>query len=258
MPELLVSVRDAAEAAAAFAGGADVIDVKEPDRGSLGVATPAAWNRVLAAADGRVPVSVALGEVGEWGEEEGVTIPPVPPGVAFVKLGLAGQVVRSTWSDWTGEWLRVRSAFDAAGGRPLPWVAVAYADHAACAAPGPASVIAAAARTGCVAVLFDTFLKDGRGLFDHQPPGRVAAFGERIRAAGMRLALAGSLRADDFPTAIDCGADILAVRGAACVGGREGRVEEGLVRGLRCGATGAVPDGEARGDSGSQPGSVVA
>ena len=35
---LLVSVRDAAEAELALAGGADVIDVKEPNRGSLGAA----------------------------------------------------------------------------------------------------------------------------------------------------------------------------------------------------------------------------
>ena len=37
-PGLLVSVRSAAEALAALAGGADVIDVKEPNQGSLGAA----------------------------------------------------------------------------------------------------------------------------------------------------------------------------------------------------------------------------
>ena len=35
-PGLLVSVRSAAEAATALAGGADLIDVKEPSRGPLG------------------------------------------------------------------------------------------------------------------------------------------------------------------------------------------------------------------------------
>ena len=37
-PGLLVSVRSADEAIAALAGGADVIDVKEPNRGALGAA----------------------------------------------------------------------------------------------------------------------------------------------------------------------------------------------------------------------------
>ena len=36
MTKLLVSVRCAEEATAALAGGADIIDVKEPRRGSLG------------------------------------------------------------------------------------------------------------------------------------------------------------------------------------------------------------------------------
>ena len=40
-PQLLVSVRDLGEAAAALAGGADLIDVKEPIRGPLGRADEA-------------------------------------------------------------------------------------------------------------------------------------------------------------------------------------------------------------------------
>src|SRR5690606_38342384 len=40
MTQLLVSVRNRAEALAALAGGADLIDVKEPWRGSLGAAPP--------------------------------------------------------------------------------------------------------------------------------------------------------------------------------------------------------------------------
>jgi uncharacterized protein (UPF0264 family) len=37
-PQLLVSVRNAAEAQAALAGGCDILDIKEPSRGSLGMA----------------------------------------------------------------------------------------------------------------------------------------------------------------------------------------------------------------------------
>ena len=41
LPALLVSVRDAAEAGNAVAGGAALIDVKEPARGALGRADDA-------------------------------------------------------------------------------------------------------------------------------------------------------------------------------------------------------------------------
>ena len=40
-PKLLVSVRTIEEARAALAGGADIIDIKEPTRGSLGRADEA-------------------------------------------------------------------------------------------------------------------------------------------------------------------------------------------------------------------------
>ena len=39
-PSLLVSVRCADEVAAAIEGGAEIIDVKEPSHGSLGMALP--------------------------------------------------------------------------------------------------------------------------------------------------------------------------------------------------------------------------
>src|SRR5207244_7336185 len=46
MTGLLVSVRSAAEAETALAGGADVVDVKEPRRGALGPADPSVWKQV--------------------------------------------------------------------------------------------------------------------------------------------------------------------------------------------------------------------
>ena len=68
MTRLLVSVRDASEALAALAGGADIIDVKEPTRGSLGMADGDAVAGVVEAVGERVPVSAALGELCEWPE----------------------------------------------------------------------------------------------------------------------------------------------------------------------------------------------
>ena len=47
MTRLLVSVRSVEEAEAALAGGADLIDVKEPTRGSLGRADDAVIAAIL-------------------------------------------------------------------------------------------------------------------------------------------------------------------------------------------------------------------
>ena len=62
-PGLLVSVRSADEVAAALAGGADLIDVKEPAKGPRPRPRPR-WSRPSSTrCDGKVPVSAALGRV---------------------------------------------------------------------------------------------------------------------------------------------------------------------------------------------------
>src|SRR5579885_2345804 len=61
---LLVSVADAREARAALAGGADVIDAKDPRRGALGPVAPDVLAAICGAVAGRRPVSAALGDLG--------------------------------------------------------------------------------------------------------------------------------------------------------------------------------------------------
>src|SRR5438552_1913494 len=61
-PGLLVSVRSADEVKAALAGGADLIDVKEPAKGPLAPAEAEVVAAVIDKVGGRVPVSAALGE----------------------------------------------------------------------------------------------------------------------------------------------------------------------------------------------------
>src|SRR3954470_4620942 len=91
MTALLVSVRNAAEAEEAIAGGAAIIDVKEPSRGPLGRADLATMNRVVAAVAGRRPVSAAGGELHEaFGRG-------IAAGISWVKVGLADAASLRDW-----------------------------------------------------------------------------------------------------------------------------------------------------------------
>src|SRR5262245_22244862 len=128
-PGLLVSVRSAAEAEAALAGGATLIDVKEPARGSLGFA---GWDTIgdgVRAVGGRAPVSAALGELVEW-DEKTAGVPPHHTPLTFVKWGLAW----GNYFNWREKLLKVRRGRDGA-------VAVAYADWFRASAPPPAEVV---------------------------------------------------------------------------------------------------------------------
>ena len=239
MPRLLVSVRDAAEARAAVSGGADIVDVKEPARGALGAADPAVWAAVLRVCDGRADVSVALGEAAPliWERPPDAPPTPLPAGLRWAKLGPGGLAggARDARRWEIGE---ARAQFlpppESAG--PFDWVTVAYADHAGANAPPPDELLETETTDGTGAgriFLLDTFTKDGRGLLDRLTEEEVTRLCGAAHAVGFAVALAGSLRLGDIPRAVRCGADVIAVRGAACDGPRTGRVREGKVAALK-------------------------
>lgn len=221
-PGLLVSVRDAAEAVQALAGGADVIDVKEPRRGALGPASPETWSEVVATVGGRRPVSVALGEL-LWDDVEDRAAEAV--GVQFAKIGLHD----CQGTDWVARWQAAWSALP----RGVERVAVAYADWKAAKAPRPDEVVAAAGPAGCRWLLVDTYFKSMGDLLTWLPPADLAAFVERAQQAGLAVVLGGSLSASTIPQILPLGPRWIAVRGAACPGGRLTSVSADSIRELR-------------------------
>jgi uncharacterized protein (UPF0264 family) len=222
--QLLVSVRDADEAVAALAGGAGLIDVKEPTRGPLGRADTDTIATVIRTVGGRVPVSAALGELRDC-PLAGVAA-ELPAGLTFVKWGLSG-LANAPWP---------RLLLNARYYVPTRAAVVAYADADRCAAPPPAAIVEFARRYGrrsrIRAVLIDTFLKDSSTLLDWLSVDAVTSLVQACRAAGMRVALAGSLTASEMGRLGEVRPNWFAVRGAACEGGRDGRVSEQCVRAL--------------------------
>lgn len=206
MAKLLVSVRSAAEAEAALNGGAALIDVKEPARGSLGSASEAVMAAVCRQVGGRRPVSAALGELRDGPG------PEPPAGLSFVKWGLSRCRTRADWQD------DLARAFDHVR-RIHPGcvpVAVAYADWQVAASPPPAEVCAFACQYRAAALLVDTWTKDGRTLLDWLAVAEVGRLRERCRAAGVRMALAGSLGQTQIGHLRAVDPDWFAVRGAVC------------------------------------------
>lgn len=233
IPNLLVSVRNLAEARAAVDGGCDRLDVKEPDHGALGMADLAVMSEIAAFSlqipNVRVPCSVALGEVDEFRQGSNAFV--LPRGVTDIKLGPAATRTVDGWADgW-------RLAMDCIGAPQLETirqVAVAYADWQQAAAPRPAEILSAAIQLGADAFLIDTWQKGSGGLrdiLDRQELMRLAA---TAHAAGLMFALAGSLRLSDIAALVEVAPDVIAVRGAACHGeSRSADVSSESVRRLK-------------------------
>ena len=221
---LLVSVRSRGEAEAALLGGAEWIDVKEPSRGPLGRPDPTVAEEIARSLPDDVPFSVAMGELLEE------TIDPArhrwPDRVDYAKAGLAGATHET---DWSAGWHRIRATL------PLrcQTVAVYYADELHARSPDWKAVVAAAQTWGATGILIDTYNKEQGTLFHHLD---AVTLDRRIRHAqqlGLFVALAGSIPLELVPRAATLHPDLIAVRGAACQGGRTGTVTTTRVRAIR-------------------------
>lgn len=227
-PQLLVSVASVDEALLAGECGVDIVDVKDPARGSLGMADLAVISGITSALRERfplVPVSVACGELRQWRDnpEQPMRQPRLFQGsagwrepflrdAAYAKLGLSGMRGQP---DWSREWQETRRQLAPAAN----WIAVVYVDDLAAAAPSAEEVVEAAITTGCAGLLLDTWSKTGGGLLDHISLSEILRLREQTRGARLLLALAGSLQSVDWPVLSELSPDVVAVRSAVCRGG---------------------------------------
>ena len=216
---LLVSVRSANEALLALAGGAALIDVKEPGRGSLGYSNPAVWREVQAAIASRVPTSAALGELLTDPVE---TLAAQAAGFAYAKIGLAGCGSEPLWRE---KWLSALRCLP----QSVAPVAVAYADWEQAQAPRPAEVLRVAMEFSVAMLLVDTWDKRGGRLLDQLPLEQLAQLARDTERAEIGLVLAGSLTMEMLPQLLPLHPQYVAVRGAVCRGKRTDDIDARLV-----------------------------
>jgi uncharacterized protein (UPF0264 family) len=206
MTGLLISVRSAAEAALALAGGVALIDVKEPQRGSLGPADEATVGSVLDFVAERCPVSAALGELRDW---VGGPVSPLVARLHYVKWGLA-----SAPHNWEARLRTARAQVESSSRCQV--VAALYADHRRARAPSPREVCHVALANRFAGLLLDTCIKDGTTLLDWMAVSEVEEILEICHGAGLKVALAGGLGPGEIRTLLPARPDWFAVRGAVC------------------------------------------
>lgn len=203
-PRLLVSVRDAREAALALAAGADLIDAKDPQNGALGALPIEAVREILAAVGGRATTSAVAGRAGaDAGTLAAAVREMALTGIDLVKVA-AGPLLAAGGL----------APAEAAAGAPGRAVAVLFAEDGRFAEAVPAL-----ADAGFAGVMIDTSGKDGRRLTDLMPPAGLAAFVEACRGRGLICGLAGSLAIADIAPLAAFGADYLGLRGGLCRAG---------------------------------------
>jgi (5-formylfuran-3-yl)methyl phosphate synthase len=224
---LLVSAATAEDAAAALDGGADIIDAKDPSAGALGAVTLDVFTRIVTAVGAARPVTAALGDGASPASVEADARMFAALGATLVKIGLSGTLDSdAAHAVATGAVRGARAGRSGAG-----VVLVAYADRPH-ARVSPIALLEVASAAGAAGVLLDTADKRGPRLTELATLAWLTEWTGLAHRRSLSVALAGRLQAEDLPIARRSGADVAGVRGAACEGGRSGRIVAARVRGL--------------------------
>jgi uncharacterized protein (UPF0264 family) len=211
--KLLISPKNEIEASEAIAGGADIIDVKNPKEGPLGANFPWVIKRIRQITPENIEVSCTLGEVpNRPGSMALAALGAATTGVNYVKAGLYGLKTLEEAIYLMQGVTKAAKDFNPS----IKVVASGYADAARICTVDPLIVPEIASKAQVDIAMIDTAVKDGKSLFTFLTQSQLRRFVEAAHGYGLKAALAGSLHKEDLPVVHALGADVVGLRGAAC------------------------------------------
>jgi dihydroneopterin aldolase len=219
MTRMLASVTGPEEAAVALAGGADIIDLLEPARGTLGAVDVALVRRTVGLVAGRRPVSAAAGNVPMAPASLAAsTAALAATGVDYVRLGL--------FPDGDAP-----ACIEAAASLPRTssLIAVFFADL-----EPDFTLLPRLAAAGFAGAMVDIARTGPARLLDHMDVPRLRQFVAACRHCGLMSGLAGALEPPDVPRLLVLAPGLLGFRGALCgEAGRTGAMAAESVQAVR-------------------------
>jgi uncharacterized protein (UPF0264 family) len=211
--KILISPVNEQEAIEAVAGGADIIDVKNPKEGALGANYPWVIKRIREITPKNIKVSCTLGEVPNLpGSMSLAALGAASLGVDYIKVGLFGF---KTPQEAIYLLQNVNKAAKECNSK-IKVVAAGYADAQRIGAINPLLIPEVASKSQVDVAMIDTAVKDGKNTFDYLTVKQLKQFIDFAHRLGLEAALAGSLRKTDLPILYELGADVAGLRGAAC------------------------------------------
>ena len=229
--KLLISPVNVKEATEAIAGGADIIDVKNPREGALGANFPWVIKQIREITPKNVQVSCALGDAPNLpGSVSLAALGAAMLGVDYVKVGLYG------FKNSEEAVYLLRNVVEAAKGYnpKIKVAATGYADARRIGALNPLQIPEISHKAHADVAMLDTAVKDGKNLLSFLRHEELREFANLSHHLGLQVAFAGSLSKEDLPAICGLGTDIVGLRGAACTNSDRvrGEMKRELVREL--------------------------
>jgi uncharacterized protein (UPF0264 family) len=211
--KLLISPKNEKEAVEAVAGGADIIDVKNPKEGPLGANFPWIIRRIRQVTPANIEVSCTVGEVPNLpGSMALASLGAAATGVNYIKAGFCGLKTLEEAVYLMRNVTKAAKEYNPA----IKVVASGYADASRVSTVDPLLVPEIAYEAKADIAMLDTAIKDGKSLFTFLTKSQLRSFVDAAHSYGLKVALAGSLQKEDLPEVYALGADVAGVRAAAC------------------------------------------
>ncbi len=198
----------------------DIVDIKDPSRGSLGIPNIDLLIDVATKICNVYECSTALGDLTGINPLISYTAFAISSiGLNYIKAGL--EVKDKDIGMEIG-----RSIIEGVSlsSKKSKIVLVGYADYLRINSIDPISVAEIAYRVGADGIMIDTRIKDGKNTFQFLDDSYLEKFVSLARNYNLFTAIAGSLSIEHICKAIEIGFDVIGFRGAACNGGRMGSV----------------------------------
>lgn len=228
--KLLISPINPEEAIAAYEGGADIVDVKNPKEGSLGANFPWVIKSVKESINSGKPISATIGDFNfKPGTASLAALGAAVAGAEYIKVGLYDVQTEEQALEMLTNITRAVKDYNP----DLKVVASGYSDYERINSINPHLLPAIGAKAGVDVVMVDTGIKDGRSTFEFMDEEELTRFTGAIREVGLESALAGTLKFEDLPVLKRIQPDIIGVRGMVCGGDRTSCIKAELVDKLK-------------------------
>ena len=240
IPGLLVSVKNGPEAIEAIRGGTDILDIKDPNSGPLGMADAETIQNILGICEQyqSIETSVALGELEEWSDSR--QIPTYLNRLDYLKVGPSNS---ENLDEWFDKLVQLKTRFQNAGIHHPRWIAVLYADQKPgtilfqSQQPQLKELAITLKEYNFAGLLIDTAHKQKGSLRTHFSGDQLGTLTTVLQSQQLLCSFAGRLTFQDIETLIKQSIlpNYYAIRSAVCTGGdRQSNVECQKVQELKC------------------------
>lgn len=216
--KLLISPRTIEEAKIVINNQIEYIDCKNPKEGSLGANFP--WiikeMKSLIPSNSHQLLSATIGDFPNLpGSASLAALGAAVSGADIIKVGLKGPKNEKDAIKLMKNVVKAVKDYN----KDIKVVAAGYADRIRMnSSPEFMSIPTIASESRADIAMLDTYIKDGKGLFDFLKVDQLIQFKNKASDYGLKVALAGNLMRKDIPLINDISPDIIGIRSAVCEG----------------------------------------